>query len=42
VDFLYRRTPTGLVLALASPPSGLVASAADARSEPLVLEPATE
>jgi hypothetical protein len=42
VDFLYRRSPTGLVLALAAPTSGLLVSGVDAHSEPLVLEPAAQ
>jgi hypothetical protein len=41
VDFLYRRSPAGLVLAPAAS-SGLLASGQDSRAEPLVLEPAAE
>ena len=40
VDFLYRRSPSGLVLAPAAPASGLLVSGAAAHSEPLVFEPA--
>jgi hypothetical protein len=40
IDFLYRRSPAGLVLAEAAPPAGLVARAAAGRSDPLVLEAA--
>jgi hypothetical protein len=42
VDFLYRRGPTGLVLAPAVPPSGLLVQAAVAAVEPLVLAPAAK
>jgi hypothetical protein len=38
IDFLYRRSPAGLVLAPAAPSSGLFVRAAEGRSEPLVLE----
>jgi Bacterial SH3 domain len=42
IDFLYRRSPAGLVLARAAPPVGLSVQAADGRSEPLVLEAAAK
>jgi len=43
LDFLYRRSPAGLVLAPALPfPASLVVQAADSHTEPLVLEPASE
>jgi hypothetical protein len=43
LDFLYRRSPVGLVLAPAlSLPASLVAQAAVTHTEPLVLEPAAE
>jgi hypothetical protein len=42
VDFLYRRSPAGLVIAPAAPPSGLLVIGPDPRSEPLVLAPAAE
>lgn len=43
LNFLYRRTPSGLVLAPAVvSPGSLVVQSADSRAEPLILEPATE
>ena len=42
IDFLYRRGPSGLVLARAALPAGLSVRAADGRSEPLVLEAAAK
>jgi hypothetical protein len=43
LDFLYRRSPAGLVLAPALPfPASLVVQAAVSHTEPLVLEPASE
>jgi hypothetical protein len=42
VDFLYRRSPDGLVLAPAALPSGLLVSGSDPRHEPLILEPAAQ
>ncbi len=43
LNFLYRRSPAGLVLApAATSPGSLVAQAANSQAEPLVLEPATE
>ena len=42
VDFLYRRSPDGLVLAPAARPSGLLVSGIDPRYEPLVLKPAAQ
>jgi hypothetical protein len=42
VDFLYRRSPAGLVLVWAAPPVGLFVRTADGRSEPLVLEAAAK
>jgi hypothetical protein len=43
LDFLYRRSPVGLVLAPATlQPASLVVMAADSRIEPLILETAAE
>jgi hypothetical protein len=40
IDFLYRHSPAGLVLAPAAPPSALVVGAQDGKAGSLVLEPA--
>lgn len=43
LDFLYRRSPAGLVLSPTLPlPASLVVMAADTHAEPLVLEPVAE
>ncbi len=43
LDFLYRRSPAGLVLAPAAPlPESLIVQDADPRSEPIVFEPAAQ
>jgi Ribosomal protein L24 len=42
IDLLYRRGPTGLVLAPAKGHAGLDVQAVDARAQDLVLEPASE